>query len=42
MYALSRDVNDVRKYFSDSVVTRIAFGITFATFSLPYFDGEII
>lgn len=34
-YALSRDVNDVRKCFSESVLMRIAFGITLATFSLP-------
>lgn len=29
-------MNEVRKYFSVSVVTRIAFGMTFATFSLPF------
>lgn len=32
---LSRAVNDVRKCFSVLVVNSIAFGITFATFSLP-------
>lgn len=35
-YALSRDANEVRKCFSVSVVMRIAFGITLATFSLPF------
>lgn len=39
-YALSRDANDVRKYFSDSVVMRIAFGITLATFSLPFMGSS--
>lgn len=35
-YALSREANDVRKNFSVSVVMRIAFGMTLATFSLPF------
>lgn len=35
---LSRDAKDVRKYFSLSVVMRIAFGMTLATFSLPTFN----